>query len=194
MTKENRVYVANAAQKALLDFELLGQISDGHWENSRPMNHWKAWCHSEVVVRPEKTGISFLPVRKYDFAAYELLRIVRTRMILYVRLAARFNAEDVQAAELLFDVFNRESFASEAPELQAEIPTWISQPADRDDAGEYYKTLRDRLVAIISNADDRNYLEKVCALPIKTKEAGVYNLKALMQDLKELNEIQGKRI
>ena len=30
--------------------ELCGQISDGMWENARPLDHWIFWCHAAAVV------------------------------------------------------------------------------------------------------------------------------------------------
>lgn len=86
MTKVLRV--RNAAQKAMWDEELSGQISDGRWENSRPDGHWVPWCEATVVVDPEHVGRDF-DVRRdgYCFTEKELLSIVGERMLGYVRAA-----------------------------------------------------------------------------------------------------------
>jgi hypothetical protein len=65
--------------------EFLGQLSDGMWENTRPLDHWRFWHHCDVVLgavnnldfaldnweRPRKVG--------YNFAA--LIPIVGDRML-----------------------------------------------------------------------------------------------------------------
>lgn len=193
---DGRIHVANIAQKALLECELQGQISDGHWENSRPYNHWINWCRAKVFVAPEDLGINFFSHRAYDFLSEDLLKVVRTRMILYVRLAQKFSTEEqIKAAEHLFETISSDSYcmALEAPEFTAEVPDWIKNAAEKDDASECYKKLYAELVAMLTDADLRNYLEHTCTKPIKTREAGVYNLKQLKLDLAELKKIQHLR-
>lgn len=43
-------------QASLWNECITGQLSDGHWENSRPHNHWRFWCNLEVCVG-ETTGV-----------------------------------------------------------------------------------------------------------------------------------------
>ena len=193
---DGKIHVANIAQKALLECELQGQISDGHWENSRPYNHWINWCRAKVFVAPEDLGLNFWPMRFYDFLSEELLKVVRTRMILYVRLAQKLSSEEqVKVAEHFFETISHDSYcmALEAPEFTAEVPDWIKLSAEKDDASEYYKKLYADMVAILADADLRNYLEQTCTKPIKTREPGVYNLKQLKIDLAELKRIQHLR-
>lgn len=191
---KEKIFVENEAQKILLDKELSGQISDGYWENACPRDHWIQWCNAEVVVRPEKTGINFFSMRTYDFASYELLKVVRTRMILYVRLAARFKPEYISALEHLFEDTDMECNALTGPEFHGEIPQYIQHAADKLDCSDYYKETYAKLVEVLSNADDRNYLENTCTLPVKTNVEGVYNLKALNKDLEVLKRIQHKHV
>jgi len=90
------IYFENAVQVALYKCELSGQISDGHWENSRPLDHWKIMCDAWVGVErisatdpkyDRPAGINFQPKRRYNFAAPELLEVVGQRMLHYARLA-----------------------------------------------------------------------------------------------------------
>lgn len=37
---------------ALFEHELMGQFSDGLWENATPHEHWKFWCRLEVKFDP----------------------------------------------------------------------------------------------------------------------------------------------
>jgi len=39
--------------KALFDQEIVGQLSDGAWENSSPFNHWHFWCNLNTEVGSE---------------------------------------------------------------------------------------------------------------------------------------------
>jgi hypothetical protein len=84
----NTLNVENHAQKVLFEKELKGQLSDGHWENAGPFEHWKDWCVAEVRVDPTNAGIDFHPRRqRYNFANGELLEAVGARMLSCVRLA-----------------------------------------------------------------------------------------------------------
>lgn len=47
------LYLENASQAAIFAFEIRGQISDGHWENSRPMNHWKWVCAIDFNINEQ---------------------------------------------------------------------------------------------------------------------------------------------
>ena len=185
-----RVNVGNAAQAALLKHELLGQMSDGHWENSRGHgDDWRKWSRADVVVDSDNVGINFYQSRNYDFLSEDLLKTVRTRMILYVRLSERFSYKDTELLENLFNTISADRFcpAKEAPEFTG-IPEYMVAAAERN--SDYYKAATERLTEILSSADDRNFLEKTCTLPIKTKVPGVYNLSALKKDLAALKVVQ----
>ena len=186
----NRVNVGNAAQAALLKHELLGQMSDGYWENSRGHgDDWRKWSRADVVVDPDNVGINFYQSRNYDFLSEDLLKTVRTRMILYVRLSERFSYEDTELLENLFNTISADRFclAREAPEFTG-IPEYMVAAAERN--SDYHKAATERLTEILSSADDRNFLEKTCTLPIKTKVPGVHNLSALKKDLAALKAAQ----
>jgi hypothetical protein len=43
------IYLPTASAVALFKNELLGQMSDGMWENSRPFLHYEFWYHLNVV-------------------------------------------------------------------------------------------------------------------------------------------------
>lgn len=90
--------VRNIAQKILFTQELSGQLSDGHWENSSPRDHWQPWCSAKVVVDPTHPGRDFYARRDtYDFAAKQLLDVVADRMIEAVRLATGDASYDLKA-------------------------------------------------------------------------------------------------
>lgn len=87
MNTTNTVTFRTAAQAALFECELKGQISDGKWENT-PNTGWEQWCRVEVLVG-ENVGRSMAHVTKDNFnlADRDLLEIVGDRMLGYARLA-----------------------------------------------------------------------------------------------------------
>lgn len=95
------LWVENVAQAALM-LELDGQLSDGHWENARPYDHWKPWCTAEVRVAAsgQPVGRTFWCRRDtYDFASKALLDVVAPRMLALVRLALHYGLEVADALE-----------------------------------------------------------------------------------------------
>ena len=67
--KYGNIYLPTDTAIALWEAELLGQFSDGAWENSKPNNHWKIWTELKVKkgnpkvetkIMPQKTPISEL--------------------------------------------------------------------------------------------------------------------------------------
>ncbi len=49
MMKTGTIFLPTASARALWKSEIVGQMSDGMWENSRPHDHWKFWCRCEVA-------------------------------------------------------------------------------------------------------------------------------------------------
>jgi len=93
------IYFRNNIQKALFECELKGQISDGNWENSRPMNHWEGPCRAAIEVDPTNPRVDGVYLRRlYDFANKELLDIVGQRMVNICNLTeAGYDSEIVDA-------------------------------------------------------------------------------------------------
>lgn len=77
----NTIRVRTQAQKWLLEDELKGQISDGHWENSSG-NPWQDWSSAKVVVDPKNPGRNFNTMKdNYQLNASALLDVVGERMV-----------------------------------------------------------------------------------------------------------------
>lgn len=96
--------VRTLEQAALFDLELKGQISDGMWEDARPGNHYEVWCGADVVVGDE-VGCNFRARKtNYQFDSPELISIVGTRMILYVKLARAFGLKKACKLRNCFDL------------------------------------------------------------------------------------------
>jgi hypothetical protein len=104
VAQNNILFVRNLEQQALW-LELDGQISDGTWENARPLNHWEVWCKAEVKIaeHPFQLGRTFYAAKQnYDFTNAGLLKVVGKRMLGIVRIARRFGIE--VASQLEHDV------------------------------------------------------------------------------------------
>ena len=48
--KSPEVFLKSIAALMIWKNEVIGQISDGEWENSRPSDHWKFWCNAEAKL------------------------------------------------------------------------------------------------------------------------------------------------
>ena len=78
------IWFANERQVALWKNEILGQLSDGHWENAAPHDHWICWYDADVrIAEPnEKTGRNFYAKKSgYGLTSPLLLECVGDRMI-----------------------------------------------------------------------------------------------------------------
>jgi hypothetical protein len=83
----NTLVLRNPIQVILWKHEITGQLSDGHWENTRPYDHWREWCNAQVTCDVDKVGRNFW-VRKdnYVLNSKALLDVVGQRMLNYVNL------------------------------------------------------------------------------------------------------------
>lgn len=90
------LYVANERQKVLFEQEIRGQLSDGHWENATPFNHWVRYaeCDVEVTNGSYPAGRNFSTPRKhYRLTDPDLLEVVEQRMLRLVRLSVLYGGE-----------------------------------------------------------------------------------------------------
>jgi len=107
MTKETTLfYVGSEVQKGLFLHEIQGQISDGHWGNRRPNDHWEFWCSFDkntIIVDEKKRGrtdntiinkyrskyssdYSHCEKDKYNLLNKDLLDCVSDRMLFMAKL------------------------------------------------------------------------------------------------------------
>ena len=100
----NAITFRKADQATLFDLEIVGQLSDGYWENTNPMGHWKLWCTAEVKVG-KNVGRNFYPRKdNYDLLNKDLLTCVAQRMINYVKLARRFSRAEIYILDHFLDI------------------------------------------------------------------------------------------
>lgn len=83
-------------QLVLWKNEITGQLSDGHWENARPYNHWVSWCNATAIVDTSNVGRDFWAQKdSYGLTSSDLLSVIGDRMCYYLALA-RVCPEGVQ--------------------------------------------------------------------------------------------------
>jgi hypothetical protein len=85
-----KITVNNFEQAIIFMHEMLGQLSDGFWENSIPRDHWN-WVDGitfdSFVVDPDADPHpNFYQTKHYNFADAELLNIVGERIINSIKL------------------------------------------------------------------------------------------------------------
>jgi len=86
----------NQEQRIIFLYEMLGQISDGMWENTRPGNHYLPWMkikEDNAVVDSENFGVDSslrFAKRNYNFANKDLLDIVGERLIIKINLYRKY--------------------------------------------------------------------------------------------------------
>lgn len=74
------IHVKNLSQSNLWYGEIVGQISDGAWENAKPMDHWEVWSDAEVIIGQPVGYFGFTPKRT-EYNLDVLLPIVGSRML-----------------------------------------------------------------------------------------------------------------
>lgn len=165
--KSGTLTFRTAVQAVLFENELKGQISDGHWENSRPQDHYKQWCGAEVLVG-ENVGRDFYAKRDtYNLCSKDLLDVVAKRMLGYARLTIALGTDAAKAFEHLFD-----------------CDGWTGIPQYQDHAeGRYWYDVRHNLEAAFerydrSPEDIREIIES----------EDTYTMKNLLADLREMKK------
>lgn len=87
-TKTGKIFLPSTTSAALFEHVLLGQFSDGKWENSTPHDHWKPWGNLEVVFdqgcTPRVEGGSGF--RKKNYNLLGLLEYIEDEMLALCRM------------------------------------------------------------------------------------------------------------
>ena len=153
-----------AAQAAIFEHEIKGQLSDGHWEND-PQCDWRAWSDADVIVDPENVGRNFFVNGRKTFGLDNptLTKVVGDRMRLYAVLA-RAGYTNIDVAEKAFEFCSCEPID--------EIP---------QHGGKYWENVRRELATM-----DLPRLHEEVADGLTT-----YRKKELLADLRDMKAIMG---
>ena len=178
---EATIRVSTPSQKVLLDTELLGQFSDGFWENSRNTS-WEFLGKVEVSKEAAVVFEEYIP---YDYKGYsvnnkELLSYVGERMLIKARIANALNISDFGEAEALFDTYKIESkVTSEKAFTEDDL---LSQIADWNKNGDKFWTDRAKVSTEFISA---NGLVNV----VQAMNDTSYDMKAMRKDLTAITKI-----
>jgi len=132
-----QLYVRNYEQKVLWDFELLGQISDGAWENASPMNHWKYWSDPAKVDASNPGYTGYARKNNYNFTSPDLLKIIGYRMMSYLN-----------AFNFLKEVYGEEKALAKLKEMQYRANIGVTF----DGVAPTEETIRRSVAGLISSA------------------------------------------
>jgi hypothetical protein len=105
MYKIGTIRLSTLSAASLFEHELVGQFSDGMWENSRPYDHWKFWHHLivkfEPGVEPRIDSAYKHQCKKVNYNIAALFPIIGDRMEALGRMAKA--AESLGMIELSYD-------------------------------------------------------------------------------------------
>ena len=176
---ERIINFRNEIQVTLYECELKGQISDGYWEDSRPLDHWICMCKAKAKVG-EPLGPNFYPMRTYNFAAKSLIDVVGQRMLFQAKLKMLFPHLSLQVirelADDLVDCETGESIVKELVELAKKKDYWKKQLI---------------LAKQSLNVETEQELENVVKRIIDFKG---YDLRKLRKDLRDMSQIVNKKL
>jgi hypothetical protein len=125
--------------------ELVGQLSDGMWENSGPRDHWKFWHHLDVVVGESAsldTHGAFASKNAYAFN--RLFSIIGERMLATGRMARAggdpYDRELLSAAQDMPATFEEFQVRKTAGAWDAEFVKTRMEKVDDHQAALFYAT------------------------------------------------------
>lgn len=162
---KDRIAFRTAAQAAIFELEITGQLSDGYWEND-PRSYWRVWCNAEVAVaEPGETPSRNFPVNRdsYRLDHPDLLEVVGYRMRVYAVLArCGYSLDEVRLFEHLFDLEGK----------------WSGIPIHK---GDYYDDIRERLGAWGLDLVRRQVEKGLPSYPDKRLRADLREMKIAMR-------------
>lgn len=74
--------VKNTSQYNLFVCEILGQLSDGAWENAQPEDHWEVWHDADIKIGNADGYSNFKPKRQ-GYYLESIVKYVGARMLVY---------------------------------------------------------------------------------------------------------------
>lgn len=161
MQTNYKIGFKNRRQVILFERELKGQISDGHWENSTPRNHWVIPCQAQAFVAKDDTEIGRnFQSRKYNFTNKLLVEVVGSRMISLVKQSIAF--PNIPPEDLINEISN--------------LKNWISYTDD------YWINKKNKLIQTFGATDFNNLIELLETTLAKIN----YSEKDLLADLREM--------
>jgi hypothetical protein len=173
---KKQLVVRNEIQKLLLEDELLGQMSDGMWENTNPYNHWHDWSEAEIIVG-ENLGVNFRPVKdNYNLNSSYLLDIIGDRMVTMVNLMTKdYGKEDISD----FNEYTWRDLKDIRVHVRADLDAQELVQAVKED---YWVKKQLRAIRIFGTKEN-----------LEAAQGGEFTMKDLKNELKDLKKIMKMR-
>lgn len=139
--KLGTIYFTTFSAAMIWKNEVLGQMSDGMWENSSPDDHWEFWHSLDVAVGPEDKVVTDTPYlcKKTGYNIAGLYEYVVDRMLAVGRFGrATQRIDEGRDAEYLEHVKDMAEFTA-----KRQSSDWISTHLNKisfEDAEEYFLT------------------------------------------------------
>lgn len=155
---------------ALWNDEILGQLSDGMWENTAPLDHYKFWhCLTPVLGTENKvTNVQYaggIYCRKNSYRLTALREYVEDRMLKTGRMA--------KAIPLFLGTEEQNEWLA----ASADMPSTFDEWKQCKETGTWkYPFLKDRMDSMPEDVARRYY------------ESSTYTVKELLADLKRIKE------
>lgn len=170
---KNILAVENEFQMLLFDLEIVGQLSDGHWENTKPYNHWVNWANAKVIVQPNNVGRNFRAVKdNYGLTSSDLLDVVGDRMIAMCNM--QINGYSRETIDNFNDSMNDRIFKDKAESFYIKFDMTDEEIIERVRNNYWYKKYYE-MIEIFGSYDNL----------VKARE-GSFDLKRLKKELRGL--------
>lgn len=146
---QGKIIFLTSSQLALWQCEILGQLSDGMWENSRPSDHWQFWhrLDADIGMEPHVVMTGFGGPRRSGYVLTSLIEYVGERMVNIGKLAkAGCPTDACRAAEYMPASFEEFVVLKQTGGWQHDFIANYMQPITTQIAEAYYKmnyTLKD---------------------------------------------------
>lgn len=146
---KNIIHFGTKEAAALFEHEIMGQLSDGMWENTRPLDHWRFWHDSEIIV-DGKVGYERLSYKyviiKNNYNISALKQYVGDRMQAIVT-AAKMN-KNPELAEYIINERLRNALKKDPSDY------WHKKAIEvKDEFGEDFDKAAEELKANIDHKD-----------------------------------------
>jgi len=157
------IKVQNEVQKVLLDTELLGQFSDGHWENSRNKS-WNYLGEVQIASDLDDTGVVFEKLVPWDYKAYSvnnktLLECVGDRMLVKARVSNYLKISDLKSIESLLEYACSQKVSKNIQVKEEDITKLILEW--EKDPSKFWNKKAEKAIAFIKNTGLQNLLEAI---------------------------------
>jgi len=138
------MYLPSWSAATVWEHEILGQLSDGAWENSGPHDHWEFWHKLDLAIGRPKVAYNYYGRIKNGYNLAGLIQYVGDRMVNMGRMGMALNrrlssyeasaAEDMPPTFEQFMADRQEAKTYSQKELQHILP---------GDAQKFYRTKYD---------------------------------------------------